>query len=69
MKLIQQQIDTANTKARLAEHRAENNEKLLNQKMVEMSKIQGTLTQQTKVRSCYKQKLVSNLDYALKLLV
>jgi len=42
------------TKARLAEERATKNQQLLNQKMLEMSRLQGTLTQQSKV-SKYRQ--------------
>ena len=49
---MESQIQQYETKARLAEDRAKKNDQLLNQKMLEMSKLQSTLTQQTKVRKC-----------------
>ena len=48
-KHTEMQLSRAENKAKLAEERAEKNEKLLNQKILELSKLQGTLTQQTKV--------------------
>ena len=44
------QLSQLEKRAKLAEDRSQRNEALLNQKMLELSKLQGTLTQQTKVR-------------------
>ena len=46
---LNQKLRQAETRAQHAEHRAQQNETILNQKMLEMSKLQGTLTQQSKV--------------------
>ena len=43
------QIQQWETKARLADERAKKNDQIVNQKMLEISKLQNTLTQQTKV--------------------
>ena len=46
---MQLEMSQVENRAKLAEDRAARNETLLNQKMMELSKLQGTLTQQTKV--------------------
>ena len=50
MKQLELQLERAEHRAKLAEDRSSKNDSLLNQKLMEFSKLQGTLTQQTKVR-------------------
>ncbi len=49
MKQLDFQRQRAENRAKLAEDRADKNESMLNQKIMELSKLQGTLTHQTKV--------------------
>ncbi len=49
LRLEQRALD-AERRCKAAEERSQQNESLLNHKMIELSKMQGTLTQQTKVR-------------------
>lgn len=55
---LEHRVTLAEQRAKMAEDRAAMNEKLLNSKMLELSKLQSTLTQQTKVK-----KLWNNTEY------
>ena len=46
---LEQRVTEAERRAKLAEDRAANNKQMLNHKVLELSKVQETLTHQTKV--------------------
>ena len=53
LRQMEMRLQQAENRARLSEERSDKNEQLLNQKLMEMTKLQGTLTQQTKVKHLY----------------
>ena len=59
-KQFEQRLRQAESRAQMAQQRADNNEGILNQKLMEMSKLQGTLTQQSKVSMCAVNGIASD---------